>query len=72
MHHCYRAIVLIGQVRIPEDLLCVCGHKSPLAITAATLERYQTVHPVCSACRGKGRVERTRCEKKGKKRKHDD
>ena len=49
----------------------VCGHKSPLAMVAATLERYQTVHPVCSACRGKGRVERTRGEKKGKKRKHD-
>ena len=45
----------------------VCGHKSSLAITAAMLERYQTVHPVCSACLGKGRVERTRGEK-GKKR----
>ena len=50
----------------------VCGHKSPLAITAAMLERYQTVHPVCSACQGKGCVERTRGEKKGKKRKHDE
>ena len=50
----------------------VCGHKSPLAITAAMLERYQTVYPVCNACRGKGRVERTRGEKKGKARKHDD
>ena len=44
----------------------VCGHKSPLAVTAVMLERYQTVHPVCSACRGKGRVERTRGEEKGR------
>ena len=28
MHHCYRAIVLLGQVRIPEDLLCVWPQES--------------------------------------------
>ena len=28
MHHCYRAIVLLGQVRTPEDLLCVWPQES--------------------------------------------
>ena len=55
------------SARCGHPKICyVCGHKSPLAITAVMLGRYQTVHPVCSACRGKGCVERTRGEKKGR------
>ena len=62
MHHCYRAIVLLGQVRIPEDLLCVASRVRWQKRLPCWPERYRTMHPVCSACRGKGRVEDPRRE----------
>ena len=62
---------VLRQVLIPEELLCVWPqesagnnscHAGEIPDRASCLQRVS----------GQGRVERTRGEKKGKKRKHDD
>ena len=41
-----------------------CGDVEPLPITAEMKENFQTIHPVCAACKARGVKERTRLKAK--------
>ena len=55
-----------------EQVCYVCGDNNLLPLLPELKNKYQSVHPVCAQCKARGCAERTRGEKKARKRKHQD